>query len=119
LIRAAERLRNLKSTAINYSPARWKNTAGSCWHPSWKYVLNYETKWMNRDQIVSATYEAGRQMNLIKGEFGVLDGEVVDATDRRIARAVELMAKIDQIVQTVHDPGRTTAIPERFEAPGR
>ena len=72
--------------------------------PSWKYVLNYETKWMNRDQIVSATYEAGRQMNLIKGEFGVLDGEVVDATDQRIARAVELMAKIDQIVQTVHDP---------------
>ncbi len=72
--------------------------------PSWKYVLNYETVWMNRDQIVASTYEAGRQLNLIKGEYGVIDPEVVDATDRRIARATELMAEIDRIVQTVNDP---------------
>ncbi len=72
--------------------------------PSWKYVLNYETVWMNRDQIVAATYESGRQLNLLKGEFGVLDAELVNATDRRIARAVELMAEIDHIVQTVRDP---------------
>ena len=72
--------------------------------PSWKYVLNYETKWMNRDQIVAATYEAGRRLNLIKGEFGVLDECQVEATDRRIQRAVELIAEIDHIVQFVRDP---------------
>jgi B12-binding domain/radical SAM domain protein len=69
--------------------------------PSWKYVLNYETVWMNRDQIADATYEAGRQLNLMKGEFGVLKPAQVEATDKRISRAVELMGEIDRIVQTV------------------
>ena len=72
--------------------------------PSWKYVLNYETIWMNRDEIASATYEAGRQLNLMKGEFGVLDASQVMATDKRINHAVELMGEIDHIVQTVTDP---------------
>jgi hypothetical protein len=72
--------------------------------PSWKYVLNYETTWMNRDQIVAATYEAGRRMNLIKGEAGVILPEVADATDQRIARATRLMGEIDRIVLTITDP---------------
>ncbi|MHB8112363.1 MAG: TIGR04190 family B12-binding domain/radical SAM domain protein [Bellilinea sp.] len=72
--------------------------------PSWKYVLNYETIWMNRDQIANATYESGRQLNLMKGEFGVLKAAQVLATDQRIKRAVELMGEIDRIVQTVTDP---------------
>ena len=71
--------------------------------PSWKYVLNYETVWMNRDQIVDATYEAGRRMNLIKGEFGVIDPEVAEATDRRIAIARSLIADIDRIINTTPD----------------
>ena len=68
--------------------------------PSWKYVLNYETDWMNRDQIVAATYEAGRRMNLIKGEAGVIAADVADATDQRIAQATRLMGEIDRIVLT-------------------
>lgn len=66
--------------------------------PSWKYVLNYETVWMNRDEIVSATYEAGRQLNLIKGEFGVITAESAEATDRRIASARALIEEIDTIM---------------------
>lgn len=77
--------------------------------PSWKYVLNYETKWMNRDQIVAATYEAGRRMNLIKGQFGVIEADQAEATDRRIATATRLMGEIDHIVQTVSDPEAQTA----------
>ncbi len=69
--------------------------------PSWKYVLNYETDWMNRDQIVAATYEAGRQLNLLKGEYGVLDANLVKATDERIAHATRLLGEIDLIVQTI------------------
>jgi B12-binding domain/radical SAM domain protein len=72
--------------------------------PSWKYVLNYETKWMNRDQIAEATYEGGRRMNLVKGEFGVIDPQVAEATDRRIARARALMAQIDRILLDEEDP---------------
>jgi B12-binding domain/radical SAM domain protein len=66
--------------------------------PSWKYVLNYETKWMNRDQIVAATYEAGRRLNLVKAEYGVIDAKTADATDKRIDRATRLIAEIDGIM---------------------
>lgn len=66
--------------------------------PSWKYVLNYETIWMNRDQIVEATYEAGLRLNDLKGAFGVIEPAQAAATDARIRRARQLMAEIDRIV---------------------
>lgn len=66
--------------------------------PSWKYVLNYETEWMNRDQIVAATYEAGRRLNQIKAEYGIIRPALAAATDRRIARAVALSAEVDRIM---------------------
>ena len=66
--------------------------------PSWKYVLNYETKWMNRDQIVDATYEAGRRLNQIKGENGVISTAKAEATEIRIDRAVALMKEIDNVM---------------------
>ncbi len=67
--------------------------------PSWKYVLNYETKWMNRDQIVAATYEAGRRMNAMKAEYGVITAEKAAATEARIDQAVQLIAEIDDLMQ--------------------
>jgi len=68
--------------------------------PSWKYVLNYETKWMNRHQIADATYEAGRRLNLIKAENGVIDQRTAQVTDARIGRAVKLMKEIDRVMAT-------------------
>jgi B12-binding domain/radical SAM domain protein len=66
--------------------------------PSWKYVLNYETKWMNRHQIADATYEAGRRLNQIKAENGVIDQRTAQVTDARIGRAVKLMKEIDRVM---------------------
>jgi B12-binding domain/radical SAM domain protein len=66
--------------------------------PSWKYVLNYETEWLHRDAIVAATYEAGRRLNRLKAEYGLIKPEVAAATDRRISRAIALSAEIDRIV---------------------
>jgi B12-binding domain/radical SAM domain protein len=71
--------------------------------PSWKYVLNYETEWMNRDQIVASTYEAGRRMNALKAKYGIIDSAVAQATDERIARAVALSREID-LVMALDDP---------------
>jgi hypothetical protein len=68
--------------------------------PSWKYVLNYESQWMNRDQIVASTYEAARRLNLMKGEFGVIEAKKVEATDQRIGQAMVLIGEIDRIVAT-------------------
>jgi len=80
--------------------------------PSWKYVLNYETKWMNRDQIVTATYEAGRRLNLIKGEYGVIDTKTAEATDKRIARATHLISEIDRIMTITGESERRQKLSE-------
>jgi B12-binding domain/radical SAM domain protein len=66
--------------------------------PSWKYVLNYETEWMNRDQIVDSTYEAGLRLNRMKAEYGLVDPAQAQQTETRILRARRLSAQVDDIV---------------------
>jgi hypothetical protein len=66
--------------------------------PSWKYVLNYETRWMNRDQLVDATYAAGRRLNRVKVEYGLVSAAQAEATERRIDRAVALIHDIDRLI---------------------
>jgi B12-binding domain/radical SAM domain protein len=73
--------------------------------PSWKYTLNYETKWMNRDEIVYGTYEAALRLNRLKGEFGLIDPKTALVTERRIEEAVRLMRRIDEIAP-IKDPER-------------
>ncbi len=68
--------------------------------PSWKYVLNYETRWMNRDQLVEVTYAAGKRLNSLKAEYGLVSAEQAAATDARIDRATALIAEIDRLVNT-------------------
>lgn len=67
--------------------------------PSWKYVLNYETIWMNRDEIVAATYEAGRRLNAMKAEFGVISREKAAMTEARIQQALQLISEIDLLMK--------------------
>ena len=66
--------------------------------PSWKYALNYETKWMTRDEIVYGTYEAGLRLNRLKAEFALIDTKTALATEKRIKDAVSLIRRIDEIV---------------------
>lgn len=75
--------------------------------PTWKHILNYETHWMSRDDIAAVTYEAGRQLNVLKARFGLISQEVAAETEERIVRAVSLMARIDELI------GRCT--PEELE----
>lgn len=72
--------------------------------PSWKYVLNYETSWMTRDEIVNSTYAAGLGLNSIKREMGLIDEDVAERVERRILGASEMMKRIDGMVAR----GKTT-----------
>lgn len=82
--------------------------------PSWKYVLNYETRWMNRHQIADATYEAGFRLNRLKKQYGLIDPAVAEATEARIQRARRLMAQIDDILQ-IEDPERRRLLLEALK----
>lgn len=48
--------------------------------PTWKEMMNYETDWMTREEIVSATYDALRGMTRLKYERGQIPAEVFGAT---------------------------------------
>ena len=66
--------------------------------PSWKHVLNYETKWLTRSQIAESTYSAGLGLNAVKRSMGLISEEVASRTEARILAARELMGKIDSMV---------------------
>jgi B12-binding domain/radical SAM domain protein len=66
--------------------------------PSWKYVLNYETEWMNRDEIVDSTYEAGLRLNRLKARYGLVEEDQAERTEARILKARRLIAQVDDIM---------------------
>jgi hypothetical protein len=68
--------------------------------PTWKHVLSYETKWMTRDEIASATYEAGLRLNRLKAESGLTPWNEALQTEERIRRAVSLLGRIDELIAT-------------------
>ena len=73
--------------------------------PSWKYVLNYETRWLNRDQIVDSSYEAGLRLNRLKARYGLVAQDRAQRTEARIVKARRLMAQVDDIMG-IEDEGR-------------
>ncbi len=66
--------------------------------PSWKYILNYETEWMTRDEIVSSTYDAGKRLNRLKAEYGLVNQKTAASVEKRIEDAVQVMKEIDQVM---------------------
>ena len=85
--------------------------------PSWKYTLSYETKWMNRAEIVESTYQAGLRLNRLKGQFGLIDGQTAEETEKRILRAMEMIRKIDDRIHLA-EPERSQqlmALKETFD----
>ncbi len=63
--------------------------------PSWKQILSYETRWMNRTDIVDVTYKAALKLNSIKREFGHIGAEKAENVEGRVRKARELISFID------------------------
>lgn len=66
--------------------------------PSWKYILNYETEWMSRDQLVTSTYQAALALNRLKMEHGLLRQKKGYIIEMRIREAISLMRQVDEIL---------------------
>jgi B12-binding domain/radical SAM domain protein len=66
--------------------------------PSWKYHLNYETKWMNRQEIVDSAYQAELELNKLKARYGVISKEMAQETEQRLNTANELLNQIDDMI---------------------
>jgi B12-binding domain/radical SAM domain protein len=63
--------------------------------PGWKYFLNYETDWMNRDEIVDSTYRGALALNRVKMERGLITRQTYDQVEKRILFSLDVVAKID------------------------
>jgi len=68
-------------------------------NPSWKYMLNYDTEWMSRDEIVMSTYESALAFNQMKADYGIITNEVAAGVETRARGSIDLMRAIDRIVE--------------------
>jgi B12-binding domain/radical SAM domain protein len=66
--------------------------------PSWKYMLNYQTNWMNRDQIVEVTYESALKLNQVKQKHGLIKYGKFKEIENRIGQAQSIIRAIDEQV---------------------
>ena len=62
--------------------------------PSWGQILNYETKWMSRDDLVDVTYDAADALNALKLKYQRIDSARGQAVAMRITQARQLKNKL-------------------------
>ena len=63
--------------------------------PTWERILNYETRWMTRAELVDATYDAAERLNELKMRHGRISSRRGRAVARRIREARVLRAQLD------------------------
>ena len=89
--------------------------------PSWKYVLNYETEWMTRDEIVDSTYDAALALNRLKAKYDLVQPRVSAQIEKRILTEKEIMHGIDTILATTPEDEQAlkiAALMSRFDPVG-
>lgn len=60
----------------------------------WESILNYETRWMTRAEIVDATYDAAERLNELKFRHGRIDAKTAAGVRGRLARARAIRARL-------------------------
>ena len=80
--------------------------------PSWKYVLSYETEWMDRDQIADASYDAADILNNVRFECDQIGKDELDLRLVRSENARKMMSRIDDIVKMANERERQDAFQE-------
>jgi hypothetical protein len=63
--------------------------------PPWEHILNYETKWMTRRELVDATYEAAWGLNELKMRYGRISRRRGRRVAASIAAATGLRARVE------------------------
>jgi B12-binding domain/radical SAM domain protein len=66
--------------------------------PTWKYVLNYETKWMTSNDIVRATYDATVCLARLRAKYGLITEERAKALEILVNQTRALMAEIEDVI---------------------
>jgi len=67
--------------------------------PTWLQTLNYETRWLTREEIVAVTYEAGRRLNRLKARYGLVSPEGARQVAERIDQAEAMVERVTRLWQ--------------------
>lgn len=62
--------------------------------PTWEQILNYETAWMTRAQLVDATYDAAERLNELKLQHGRISKRQGQTVTRHIREARNLRSRL-------------------------
>ncbi len=65
--------------------------------PTWERILNYETQWMTRKELVDATYDAGEKLNELKLRYGRISKRRARAVAGSIGHARVLRARLEAV----------------------
>lgn len=63
--------------------------------PTWERILNYETRWMSRRELVDATYDAAERLNALKIKYGRISRRRGAALAQRVREARALRARLE------------------------
>ncbi len=66
--------------------------------PTWKHVLNYETDWMTRDDLVRATYDATVAMARLRAKHGLIPEDNAEALEALVNRTRRLIGEIERVL---------------------
>jgi B12-binding domain/radical SAM domain protein len=78
--------------------------------PSWEHILNYETLWMTRAQLVDATYDAAERLNELKMRHGRISRSRGRTVARRIREARALRARLEAEISHGRDGAAGAAL---------
>jgi len=65
--------------------------------PTWERILNYETNWMTRAELVDATYDGAEQLNSLKMHYGRISKKRGETVAQHIREARELRKRLAQV----------------------
>lgn len=63
--------------------------------PTWERILNYESKWMTRKELVDATYDAAEKLNELKVKYGRISVTRARGVAEGISAARALRDRLD------------------------
>ena len=78
--------------------------------PHWRFTLNYETVWMTREEITSASRSAALSLGEVKARLGITDQERVEIIRNRVS----FDAEAEKIAESVRAKGAGVGALERL-----
>jgi B12-binding domain/radical SAM domain protein len=78
--------------------------------PTWEHILNYETKWMTRRELVDATYDAAERLNELKIRYGRVTSRRGRKVAANIAAARALRDRLESLLAQGGNPADDPAL---------